>query len=79
MAINAATVLADELKGISKEDRTLLKESLPDLLHDGPRAVLAESRFKKVMAKAGRESYDAMKTILVEVASEAVKKSLFGV
>lgn len=43
-----------------------------------PRTAVAESRFKRLVKKAGADAYEGMRSILVEVVSESVKKSLFG-
>lgn len=40
--------------------------------------VVAESRFKKIIKKTGADAYEGMKSILVDIVSEAVKKSIFG-
>lgn len=77
-SLEAAAELADELEGLSLEERQQLKDSFPDLVRDTPKAIVAETRFKKLMKKAGSEAYDGMKSILINVVSEAVKKSLFG-
>jgi hypothetical protein len=76
--LEAASELADELDGLSQEEKQQLKESFPDLVRNTPKTVVAETRFKKLMKKAGAEAYDGMKSILVDVVSEAVKKSIFG-
>ncbi len=76
--LEAAKELADELDGISAEEKEKLKESLNDLVREGPRTKLAETRFKKIMMKAGKEGLDAMKSILIDIVSETIKKSLFG-
>jgi hypothetical protein len=77
-SLEAARELADELEGLNPEEREQLKSSFADLVKNTPRTVVAETRFKKLMKKAGLEAYDGMKTILVDVVSEAVKKSVFG-
>lgn len=41
-------------------------------------STVAETRFKKLMKKVGSEAYDGMKSILDDVVSETVKKSVFG-
>jgi hypothetical protein len=76
--LKAAEELADELDGLTSEEKEKLKASLPELLRDGPNTVVAETRFKNLVKKAGSEAYDGMKAILVDVLSEAVKKSVFG-
>lgn len=76
--LEAATELADVLDELSSEERQLLKDSFPDLMKNTPKTVVAEIRFKKIMKKAGSDAYEGMKSILVDVVSEAVKKSVFG-
>lgn len=77
--LQAAADLADEFDELSDDEKNKLKLSLPELIKDTPQTVVAETRFKRIMKKAGAEAYDGMKTILVDVVSETVKKSLFGV
>jgi len=77
-SLEAARELADELEKLSAEEREQLKETFPDLVTNTPKTVVAETRFKRLMKKAGTEAYDGMKSILIHVVSEAVKKSLFG-
>lgn len=76
--LEAAFELADELEGLSQEEKQQLKDSIPDLVRNTPQTIVAETRFKKLMKKAGAEAYDGMKSMLVDVVSEAVKKSIFG-
>ena len=76
--IEAASELADELIGLTDEEKAQLKLSLPELVKNGPKTVVAESRFKRIMKKAGKESFEGMKSILTDIVSETVKKSLFG-
>lgn len=76
--IEAAKELADELEGLSDEERQTLKKSLDDLIRDTPRTELAGTRFKKVMKKVSKESYETMKSIVTDVVSETVKKTIFG-
>ena len=59
------------------EEKQQLKESFPDLVRDTPRTAVAEGRFKRLTKKAGTEAVGAMRSILVDVVSEAVKKSIF--
>lgn len=77
-ALDAAQELADELSELTDEEKDLLKKSLPDLIKETPKTKVAESRFKKIMSKAKKESVDAMRSILVDIISETIKKSLFG-
>jgi len=77
-SLEAASELADELEKLTADERQQLKESFPDLVKNTPKTVVAETRFIKLMKKAGSETYDSMKSILIDVVSETVKKSLFG-
>lgn len=77
-SLKAANELADELDSLSQEERQLLKDSFPDLVRDTPKTPVAETRFRRLIKKAGAEAYDGMKAVLVDVVSEAVKKSVFG-
>ena len=52
--------------------------ALPDLVRQTPRTALAESRFKRLMAKVGKDSYDAMRSVLTDVLSETIRKTIFG-
>jgi hypothetical protein len=78
-SLEAANDLADELETLSVEERQQLKESFPDLIKSTPKTIVAETRFKKLMRKAGSDAYEGMKSILCDVVSEAVRKSIFGV
>ena len=76
--LDAAKELADTFEKLSENERQQLQQSLDDLTRDTPRTKVAESKFKRLIKKAGTDAYDGMKGILVEVVSETVKKSLFG-
>ena len=76
--IKAAKALADEMENLSPSEKKTLKQSLDELYRDTPEAEVAAVRFKRIMAKVGKESYIAMKEIMIGIVSEAVRKSLFG-
>lgn len=76
--LEAAREYACEFKELDSEEKEKLQESLNDLVKESPKTPLAEKRFKKIMTKVGKESYEGMKTILTDILSEAVKKSIFG-
>ena len=77
-ALESVRLLADEDEKLSDDDRKLLQLSLDDLIKDGPAATLAATRFKRVMARAGIGTASGVKEIMVNVVSEAVKKSIWG-
>ena len=76
--ILAAQDLAREVEGLSKEDRSILEQSIDDIVKDSPNSPVAALRFKKIMVKAGKTAADMFKDILVSVASEAAKKAIWG-
>ena len=75
--LEAANLLAEEFDELDEAEIEKLKGTLPDLIHNTPKTKVAETRFKKIMRKVGIESYSAMRELLVDVTSEAIKKSLF--
>lgn len=77
-SLEAARELADELEELTDEEKEQLKNSFPDLVKNTPKTVVAETRFKKLMKKAGAEAYDGMKSVLIDIVSETAKKSIFG-
>ncbi|HYE57826.1 MAG TPA: DUF2321 domain-containing protein [Rhodothermales bacterium] len=78
-ALAAAADLAEDLDELGPDEKANLKASLADLIRSGPRTSLAETRFKRLMSKVRAESYQAMRSILIDVLSESVKRSIFGV
>ena len=78
-ALRAADELADELDALSDGEKESLKKTLTDLVRETPRARLAETRFKKLMKKAGREGVEGMRGLLTDIVSETVRKTIFGV
>ena len=78
LKLEAAKELIQELDGLDAEDRRLLNQSLDDLVTDGPKTEVAGFRFKRLMKKVGKESYDAVKSVVTDLVSESIKKTLFG-
>ncbi|MDA8190066.1 MAG: DUF2321 domain-containing protein [Gammaproteobacteria bacterium] len=76
--LEATRALADEFEGLTLEEREQLTGALPSLFVDTPKTGAAEFTFKRLMRKVGKEGSDAMRRILIDVVSEAVRKSLFG-
>jgi len=76
--LKAAKDLSDEIDNIGKEDKEILKKSIDDLVSEGPQSIVATARFKKILAKCGKITGDAFRDILVDVLSEAVKKTIWG-
>ena len=76
--LRAAEDLADELDGLTSDDRESLKKSLHDLVWETPITPVAETRFKKIMRKAGKDGYESMRSLLTNIVSEVVRKTIFG-
>ncbi|MBU6400346.1 MAG: DUF2321 domain-containing protein [Verrucomicrobia bacterium] len=74
----AAKEVAEQLNDISPAEKQQLKQTIDDLAHEGPRTEPAKLRFKTIMRKVGKESYDVMKGVVTDLVSETVKKSIFG-
>ncbi len=75
--LEAAHDLAGELENISESEKEILKTSLDDMVRDSPRTTLAITRFKKIMVKAGKGGADALRNLLVDILSEAVRKQIW--
>ena len=76
--LRAAEDLADELDGLTSDDRESLKNSFHDLARETPSTRIAETRFKKIMRKAGRDGYESMRSLLTDIVSDVVRKTIFG-
>jgi hypothetical protein len=74
----AARDLADELEGISADDRAKLKTAIDDVASGGARAEAGAVRVKRMLGKASTAVGQALWKIVVDVASEAAKKILTG-
>ncbi len=74
----AARELADEMDGLTDEEKARLKANLADLVAETPRTDLAVVQTKKLLAKARGEAVGAFADVLRQVAREAIKGALFG-
>lgn len=75
--IDAARKLAGELDDLDKDEQILLAGSIDDIVRDGPKTTVAATRVKKLMAKVGKATADSLRKILVDVATEAAKKTIW--
>ncbi|WP_318582892.1 DUF2321 domain-containing protein [Bacillus paranthracis] len=76
-ALEAAKELAQEIDGLTEEERELLSKSIDEIVKGGPKTVVATTRFKKIATKFGAGIGNAFRDILVDVASESAKKMLW--
>jgi hypothetical protein len=56
-----------------------MKEIMPDLITDTPKSKVAETKYKIIMKKAGKATAEAVKELIICIASETIRKSLFGI
>lgn len=74
----AAREFAAEIEGLSDEDRETLSRSLDDLVSESPATIVAVSRYRRIIDKAVPGAADGLRSILVEIVSEAVRKQMWG-
>ncbi|PEP86081.1 DUF2321 domain-containing protein [Bacillus pseudomycoides] len=77
IALEAAKELAQEVEGLTTEEKELLSKSIDEIVKGGPKTVVATTRFKKIATKFGAGIGNAFRDILVDVASESAKKILW--
>ncbi|NQS89714.1 DUF2321 domain-containing protein [Patescibacteria group bacterium] len=75
--LEAAREMIAELDELSEDEKKKLDNSLDDLISETPKTEVAGLYFKKILKKLGKDSYESIRSILVDVASETIKKSLF--
>ena len=74
----AASELADELEGVSDDDKQKIKTSIGDIATDSPSTSLAAIRLKKWLGGAKDAVGQALWKIAIDVATQAAKKTLLG-
>jgi len=75
--LKAAQELADELDNLTAEERSLLKKSLDDIVRETHQTIVAVTRFKKLVAKAGPVAAEGFKKILWDIAIEFAKRQIW--
>lgn len=63
---------------LPEEYKEIIKNSFPDLVVETPTTPVAVAKYKKYMPKAADYVQNGIKTILYDVASETVKKAIWG-
>ena len=76
--VNAAKEQVADNEELDATEKEQLQRAIDDLATGGARTVLAASRFKRLMKKAGETVGGGLYKIVVDVASEAAKKALMG-
>lgn len=75
--LRAAHDLANEISGISEDERRFLTQSLDELVKDSPQTQVAAVRFKKIMLKAGKQIASGFREILIDIISETAKRVIW--
>ena len=76
-SIEAAQELADEID-LTDEEKESFRKSVVEVTTENPRTVLATSKLKRFLSKAGNEVKEAAKEILVRVIVESAQKGIWG-
>lgn len=76
--LEAGRQLALEADDLDDDERRQLADSLDDLVRDTPSTLGAAGRFKKLAAKAGKGTANALRDVMVDITSEAAKKVIWG-
>lgn len=72
----AAIQLYAEEETATIQDQNEFQQSVIEITKNTPQSQVASKKITRLLAKIGKESASAIRDILVDVASEAVKKSL---
>lgn len=73
----AARELIDMANEMEDSDRVALKRAVADVLVDEPRTQVAAQRLRQFLKKVAPDIADALRQVLVELASSAAKQILF--
>ncbi|MGD1094250.1 MAG: DUF2321 domain-containing protein [Bryobacteraceae bacterium] len=73
-ALSAAKAYTDEQEALNAEEKLALKGTFDDLTSDTARTPVAATRFNKLIMKIGPAAGDALKQIMVTVATATAKK-----
>lgn len=74
--MSAARALIRELAALDPFERDQLRRCIDDIIRETPRTPVAIVRINTVLARVGGEHADALREILVSVASDSVKQRL---
>ena len=70
--------MADELDGLTDVERITLKANIDDIAANTPMTEVAALRIKKLIPTVLSSGGEALRTLVVEIASEAAAKVLKG-
>ena len=72
--IQAAIELATQVGELSGDDADEFEQGVKDIIRDTPRTQIGASRFKKLLTKVGGQTAQAIRDVLIDIASETAKK-----
>lgn len=75
--LQAARALFSEISELNEEDKIFLTQSLDELVKNTPQTEFVATKFKKIMAKAGKEIAEAAKRVLIDIVSETAKRVIW--
>ena len=76
--IESAVELLQAGADLPSEELEQFRADLNELSKDGPRVQVAAIRFNKTMAKVGASLPSGVRTVIIDVVSEAAKKAIWG-
>ena len=76
-ALKSAKELVEELDQLDQDEKDKLNGSIGELVRDSLQSQVAAVRFKKLIEKVGGTAADAIRRIVMDLASEAIKKQIF--
>jgi len=77
IALEAARELIETFEELSSSEKDELNESVGQLIAETPRSKLAANKFKRLLSKAGMQAAGEMRSLLIDIVSETVKKTIF--
>jgi len=75
--LNAAKTLVLEMDGLTSAEQASLSQGIDDLVRETAQASTAVVRLKKLAPKMGKEALDMLRSILYDIVSETMRKSLW--
>ena len=75
--LEAVRELADELEGLSADERQLLRKSLADVVTETPQKDIAANRIKRLFAKTGKEGIALAKRVLEGSLTKELQERIF--
>lgn len=67
-----------EMTEAPASEQAALRDSIPALVAETPSTAVAVARFRKFFGGAGKQVADGIKSVVVEITTEAIRRQLFG-